>query len=306
MLIKNTFGLSAVLGIRQTINLEENMFTGSALDRKKLTEEEKQKRKLKTNQNKEEGSRESAQVAEPSTWIDMETGEEITVNPTFKLRTMSRRTKSKIRKKLMAFSQLYKKLTFVTLTFVNSVDDRTAVKLLRKFLDNMKKRAENFDYLWVIERQTKNTVFEANVHFHLITNKYWNIKQTWQYWLDVQRKNGIHPRDDNFKPSSAFDVKQVSTKNPRQIASYLTKYVTKNNAEFDCQVWNCSQGISNLYTDFYTGPEFLDELYRIKGEEIKEVPLEYCTLHLIPLDKTTFRFYDRLEEKNKTIIHFKS
>lgn len=79
---------------------------------------------------------------------------------------------------------------------------------------------------------------------------------------------------------------------------YLTKYVTKNNAEFDCQVWNCTQGISELYTAFYTGMGFLDELYRLKGDEIKEVPMEYCMLHLIPIDKTTNRFYDRLQLKN--------
>jgi len=55
---------------------------------------------------------------------------------------------------------------------------------------------------------------------------------------------------EDFKPSSAFDVKQINTNNIKAIASYLTKYVTKNNDEFKCQVRNCSKKVSALYTDF--------------------------------------------------------
>ena len=98
-----------------------------------------------------------------------------------------------------------------------------------------------------------------------------------------------HKPKERFKPSPAFDVKQIQTQNPKQVGAYLTKYVTRNKAGFKSQVWNWSKDISALYTDFYTGYEFLEELQRLKGSEIKEVPLEYCTLHLIPLDKTTMR-----------------
>ena len=219
-----------------------------------------------------------------------------------KVKVMSSRTKTKIRKKLFAFAQLHKRLTFVTLTFVNEVSDQDAVKLLRKFIDSTKKKSKDFQYLWVAERQTENKTFSGNIHFHMITNKYWDIQKTWAYWLDLQIRNGIKPRDESFKPSSAFDVKQITTKNPKQVGTYLTKYVTKNKAEFKCQVWNCSKAISALYTEFYTDYDFLEELYKVKPGEIKEISLEYCTLYLIPLDKTTIRFYDRLELKNKQTL----
>jgi hypothetical protein len=75
------------------------------------------------------------------------------------------------------------------------------------------------------------------------------------------------------------------------------KYVTKNKAEFKCQVWNCSKSISTLYTDFYTDYDFLEGLQRLKKEEIKEVPLEFCTLYLIPLDKTTIGFMTDLKTR---------
>lgn len=74
----------------------------------------------------------------------------------------------------------------------------------------------------------------------MITNKYWKIEKWWNYWLDLQKKNGIVQREENYKPSSAFDVRELNSNNIRSIASYVTKYVTKNNDKFKCQVWNCT------------------------------------------------------------------
>ena len=207
---------------------------------------------------------------------------------------MSPRTRTKIRKKLFALAQLQKRLTFVALTFVNHVKDEEAVQLLRKFLDNIKKRSKDFQ-----ERQTENKVFPDNIHFHLITNKYWDIQKTWKYWIDLQASHGIIPRDESFKASSAFDVKTVSTANPAQLGKYLTKYITKNVAKFKCQVWNCSKKISALYTDFYSDYSFIEQVKRIKGDAIKEISLEYCNLYLIPLDKSTIRLYDKIGVQNK-------
>ncbi len=300
MLIKNSFGISAELLIRQSFNILENTFSGSALDRKKITESEKERRK-EAAKKKMVNTLEVSRTPEAIVYIDLETGEEITKSTVPQLRSMSQHTKTKIRFKVMAFAQLYKKLTFVTLTFLNAVTDQNAVQILKRFLDNMKKGAENFDYLWVAERQAKNKTFDGNIHFHLITNKFWNIQKTLKYWIDLQKKNGITPRDSSFNPSSAFDVKRIASKNPRSVGCYLTKYITKNMAQFNCQVWNCSQGISNLYTSFYTDAGFLDNLKRLKGKDIKTIPMEWCTLNLIPIDKTTIRFYDRIKEKNQSI-----
>lgn len=285
MLVKNTYGLSAVLGTTLTRRLYYTKYSGSSLDRKKRVKA-KPKKKESTEEEEENEIPEKKQEKDSSD----------------KVYSMSGRTKAKIKKKLFAFSQLHKRLTFVTLTFVNEVHDEQAVNVLRKFIDNTKKRSKDFQYLWVAERQTENKIFPDNIHFHMITNKYWNIQKTWIYWLDLQGKNGIVPRDESFKPSSAFDVKKVDTKNPKQVGTYLTKYVTKNKAEFKCQVWNCSKSISALYTDFYTDYSFLEGLQRLKKDEIKEVPLEYCTLFQIPLDKNVMKFYGRLERKNRLTL----
>ncbi|MGN6296747.1 MAG: rolling circle replication-associated protein [Ginsengibacter sp.] len=170
----------------------------------------------------------------------------------FKFRSMSPRTKSKIRKKVIAFSRQSKKLSFVTLTFLNKVTDRQAIKALGAFLDNVSKLSKDFQYLWVAEKQSKNEVFKDNIHFHLITNKFWKIERWWNYWLEVQKNQGIVPRDENFKPSSAFDVKVVNSNNIKGVGNYITKYITKNTGQYRCMVWNCSRKISQLYTDFYS------------------------------------------------------
>ena len=124
--------------------------------------------------------------------------------------------------------------------------------------------------------------------------------------MDLQIKNGIVPRDKSFRPSSAFDVKQLNSSNIKSIASYVTKYVTKNNAKFECQVWNCSKRVSRLYTDFYTTPAYLNEFERlnaVRGEfKVKDfLNRTFLTVTSIDLNRRTLPLYKRLDDKNKTI-----
>jgi hypothetical protein len=279
---KNTYGKTAVFASQDWDKNRIGEFGGSSLNRK--TYPKKQKSII------EEALRKPLLPKEKK----------------IKLRSMSSRTKAKIRRKLIAFAQLEEKLTFLTLTFCNEVEDQKAVEVLANFLENVSKAKPNFQYLWVAEKQSKNKVFENNIHFHIITNQRFKIERWWSYWLDLQAKHGITPRDENFKPSSAFDIKAVRGSNLKGIVNYLTKYVTKNASQFSCQVWNCSKGVSELYTDFYSGIEFLRELERLQdagqlGGELKIIFKEWCNIHLVPLNRTTLPFYSKINEKNKTI-----
>jgi hypothetical protein len=160
--------------------------------------------------------------------------------------------------------------------------------------------------VWIAERQNKNDTFKGNVHFHLITNKYWKIEKWWNYGLTLQKKNGIIPRDKDFKPSSAFDVKQLNTNEIRRITSYVTKYVTKNNEKFKCQVWNCSRKVSELYTDFYTTTEFTDQFKRLnavsKEFTDKDPKSPVINVKMIELNRQTMPLYKRLDDKNKSLM----
>lgn len=281
MIVKNTYGTSVEFSVRMFGVVPKEEFSGSSLQRKKKEPEpNKADAKEKTVKKK---------------------------NGQPKMRQLSRHSKQKIRKKITCFSRCYKRFSFVTLTFLNKVDDEQAVDLLRKFLDNAKKRFDDFQYIWVAERQTKNDEFKGNVHFHLITNKYWKIEKWWNYWISLQKKNGITPRNKDFKPSSAFDVKQINTNNIKGIGSYITKYVTKNKAKFKCQVWNCSKRVSQLYTDFYTTNEYVEnfeKLNAIRNEfEVKDtMNRPFLKVKNIDLNRKTLPLYKRLDVKNRAII----
>ena len=140
----------------------------------------------------------------------------------------------------------------------------------------------------------------------MITNKHWKIKKWWQYWIDLQIKNNVVPREKEFRPSSAFDVKQLHTNNIGKITSYVTKYVTKNEAKFNCQVWNCSRKVSELYTDFYTKEEFTDQFKRLNAIAKEFVNTDannpVINVKTIKINKQTLPLYKRLDNKNLNII----
>lgn len=219
---------------------------------------------------------------------------------------LSSRSKMKIRLKIYALAGILPKLTFVTLTFVNKVEDRKAVEILKCFLENAMKRYPNLAYLWVGEKQTKNKSFPNNIHFHLITNIRWDIKRWWRYWIELQEKFGVVPREGQRAGSSAFDVKTIKSSNKKAIGNYIAGYLSKSSDTFDCRVWHCSRKVSQLYTGFYSGIEFIDELRRLEqrgllGGNIRAKSKEFCTILLIPINPTTERFYEKIHVKNREL-----
>lgn len=170
-----------------------------------------------------------------------DTGQEVD-----KPRIMSVRTKHKILNKLFALNNISKKLTFVTLTFQNKVDDKQGVKILNAFLTQSRRVLGNYSYLWVAEQQTKNKVHKDNLHFHIITDRRWNIPYWLKYWQDIQVHHGIVP-EKGFA-TSAFNVQSVNKS--QKLFGYVAKYVVKNKSNLKCQLWNCSRSVSNLMTTF--------------------------------------------------------
>lgn len=285
IITKNTYGVTSAFDNKKTFSkLKLGEVRGSSLDRTaEQTEEAFIKRLIRKSLFPEKGEKRERTE-----------------------RTMSQRTKSKIRKKVIAFARLHKKLSLVTLTFCNGVEEETAVKVLHKFLDNAGKRSKDFQYLWVAEKQLENAVFRGNIHFHLITNKYWKIEKWWQYWLDLQAKFGIVPRQEGFKPSSAFDVKAIAANNVKALGNYLTHYVTKNEGSFKCQIWNCSKKVSRLYTEHYSDLSFIKKVEALEkkgllGGERKVYVNDYSAVHTIPLNKITLNLYRSIDDKNREV-----
>lgn len=174
----------------------------------------------------------------------------------FTLHLLSPRSKAKLRDKCTAFYRSCgAQKTFCTLTFIQSIDDQTAVSILNKFLTQLRDDYSRFKYIWVAERQEN-----GNIHFHCIFNQRLPVRRYNALWVLQQYNSGL--RFENISPAeirqryeddsiheilNPFDIKKI--KSVYGLSFYLTKYITKNRSEgFTCLAWHCSRNVSRLFT----------------------------------------------------------
>lgn len=181
-------------------------------------------------------------------------------------KTMSRRTKTKIKEKIFAIYESSKNdFFFLTLTFIEQVPDTKAVKILNNFLTATKKRYGNFNYIWVAERQKT-----GNIHFHIILDKRFDVLQTNALWVMQQINAGLYHKNiiklmrvnksgiNKIYKSGAIGYKAIQKYfNPLDViqvktidglSMYLTNYITKNDTKMTCSVWHCNRNVSRLFT----------------------------------------------------------
>lgn len=227
---------------------------------------------------------------------DNETEQETEQKP----KTMSVRTKHKILNKLFALNNISNKLTFVTLTFQNKIDDKQGVKILNTFLTHSRRVLGNYSYLWVAEQQTKNKTNENNLHFHLITDRRWNIPFWLNYWQQLQCLNGVHPI--NGFASSAFNVKSVNKS--QKLFGYVAKYVVKNKSNLKCQLWNCSRSVSNLMTTFNDTQQLMELMSEPKNNTY--VSVKTGEVLNIPVKEFEYTFYLKVCNYTRYHTHFQT
>lgn len=110
----------------------------------------------------------------------------------YALRMLSARSKQKIREKTGAFFRARgKNSTFITLSFIEAVDDRRAISLLNKFFTQVRKDYGDFEYIWVIERQQENEKFKDNPHFHIIIDRRLSVTRYNSLWVMQQYNEGM-------------------------------------------------------------------------------------------------------------------
>lgn len=280
-IVKNSFGVSYALHPKIS-NLDLlGTYGGSSLNRKKPS-------KLKSKENRRERA------------------EEVIEERKKRENRLSPRSRMKIRAKIHALTGVLDHVVFLTLTFQNKVEDREGVEVLKTFLNNVRKRKPEFEYLWVAEKQSQNKKFKDNLHFHLVTNVYWDIKRWWTYWVEVQEKHGILREEGVNMATSAFNVKKVKASETKKIGGYIAGYLSKSEDTFDSLVWNCSKRISRLYTSFYSGPGFLNNLKKLEESGLLEgkvttVSKEFCNILFYPINRVTSRFYEKLHEQNRKL-----
>lgn len=195
-----------------------------------------------------------------------------TAKPEKDLRSMSQRTRRKIKDKALNFiyAQGRTDFYFMTLTFVNRCEDYKAVKVLNRFLTTLREDCGTFAYIWVAERQNKNKEYAGNIHFHVILDLRIDIQRFNALWVLQQYNAGIiNPKVSYEQMYAAYQAKTVQkllnpldvkhARNIDKIAAYLTTYVTKNKDEFTCRTWGCSRHISRLCTHMQVDEEIANE-----------------------------------------------
>lgn len=174
-----------------------------------------------------------------------------------RLHLLSSRTKGKLKDKCTAFFRACRSnKTFATITFIQMIEDRKAVKILNKFFTTIRKEKPDFEYVWVAERQEN-----GNIHFHCIFNMRMDVRRYNALWVLCQYNEGLrfenvslseirarYENDTIHEILNPFDIERV--KSIYGISYYLTKYVTKNKTTegFRCLAWHCSRNVSRLFT----------------------------------------------------------
>lgn len=200
-------------------------------------------------------------------------------------RKISYRTANKIRNKAAAFFDVIPKKSrrFITLTFIDRVEHRQANKLLDNFLKQLRKEAQDLQYLWVCELQQN-----GNKHFHILINKHFPIFRINALWVLVQYNGGLRARTKEGREITYDEIinrhkkslENAAKRNKKDIGGvgevlnpcdvkyindtqgvifYITKYLTKaRNQIFDGLKFHCSRGVSRLFTKMKV-PDFVFE-----------------------------------------------
>jgi hypothetical protein len=177
--------------------------------------------------------------------------------------------KLEVRQRIMAMIQTKKgskELYFWTITFPLKTPDQVAYQAFNTWLTTLRQKKHLRDYIWIAERQQNGTV-----HFHIAiphrmsvvhANRVMRVtlgnfvrKRMIEYSLfQCKRYNGVDIcKNRKTKRVTNFAIK----KGTRALATYLTKYVTKNDAPFVHLAWHNSRGFSSLFTGItFTVQEF--------------------------------------------------
>lgn len=147
-----------------------------------------------------------------------------------------------------------KLMFFWTVTFPQGTTEKVAHRLFNIWLTRCRSELNLRPFLWIKERQENGTP-----HFHLVlhqrmpvvkANKFMRVsilhaieagEINWPKHM-AGKYNGIDIAKDRKTKRITNFAKQ---KHKKSLQRYLTKYVTKNNGDFEMLAWHCSRDYSN-------------------------------------------------------------
>jgi len=152
-----------------------------------------------------------------------------------------------------------KSLYFYTISFPEKTPDNLAYKILNSWLTSLRFAYELKNYLWIAERQKNGTI-----HFHICIKEFLPIrlvnnllKKLLHYYI---RKNELSWNHFACSKYNGVDIAKnrvtkkvinfASQKDGKQLANYLTKYISKGTEVFERQAWQSSKSLCGLFTKY--------------------------------------------------------
>jgi len=160
-----------------------------------------------------------------------------------------------------------KELYFWTVSFPLNTSDEIAYQIFNIWLTALRQYKMLHEYLWVAERQKNGTI-----HFHIAIPHKMPVKRANAMMagtLATFAKRGLIPFNVyQCRKYNGVDIAKNRTtkrvvnfaikKGSRALATYLSKYATKNNGTFSHLAWHNSRGYSSMFTGVtFTVPEFI-------------------------------------------------
>ncbi|MEI8270368.1 MAG: hypothetical protein WCG45_03280 [bacterium] len=138
-------------------------------------------------------------------------------------------------------------LSMITLTLPSKQyesDKLIKSKYLNLFLTKMRYYNDNFNYLWVSEKQ-KN----GNIHFHIIVDKWFKKEIIQKLWNEsLSTGEYINEFQKKFGYRNPPSTKITGQQGMKDAGDYLTSYVTKatKGDVIEGKVWDCSDNLLSI------------------------------------------------------------
>jgi hypothetical protein len=208
--------------------------------------------------------------------------------------------KKEVRQRLFGFlnSQKGKKeLYFWTVTFPKGTADHICYQAFNTWLTSLRKYKLLRNYLWVAERQDGSRIDDGRaatntLHFHIAIPHKMPVKRANAMMAGTlktfARRGEIPFSSAQCARYNGVDIAKHRTtrrvinfaikKGARALVGYLTKYVTKNDTEFENLAWHNSRGYSSLFTAVtFTLKEFINFGFRPFLNKCRVFNMEFAT-----------------------------
>lgn len=157
--------------------------------------------------------------------------------------------KKVVKRKMFAYANLTaskKYFRLWSISFPQGTQDEICYKLFNNWLTRLRTELNLRSYIWIAERQKNGTL-----HYHIVINSFLDVKRANKY-MKTAINNAIEKGEIKYKAGQKVEYNGVDVSknagNPRALAKYITKYITKNSTECKRLVYYCSQDISQLFT----------------------------------------------------------